>query len=183
MKEGAEQEGDAGAVGDRMCAIFDACTADDTPRGRRDAALVSVLFGAGVPRAVALALPLAAYDPASGVLAWRLPDADGRAGSGDGVRRRRAVEGARRALAAWLRDRGEEPGPLITRIDGDGRPTRARLAPPDVDRVLDARARRAGVRTWSSDAFRRHYDSPWWREASRRGTDGRAEAGPAGREL
>lgn len=154
---------------ERVCALFDASTADDRPLGRRDAALISVLFGAGVPRATALDLPLDAYDPSTGLLRWPRSGAVGV---------RRAVEGAREALRAWLDLRGEAPGPLLCRLDRHGEPVLAPIAPHDVPRILARRAREADVRTGSTDALRRHYDSPWWREVPRSEPDGRAGRAP-----
>lgn len=162
----------------RVCALFDACTAEASPRGRRDAALISVLYGAGVPRSAALALPLDAYDPTSGVLAWSRPAGPGPDTEEHRVARRRAVEGAREALGGWLQVRGGEPGPLLCRLGETGAPTGAPLTSDDVDRILAGRAREVGVRTWSTDAFRRHYDSPWWREAPRSEPDGAAGRAP-----
>lgn len=145
----------------RVCAIFDDAVDDGTARGRRDAALVSVLLGAGLRRATALALSPKAYDPGTGILAWS-------PGSGGETRhRRRAVEGAREALDRWRAVRGETRGPLLCRIDDEGTPTGEPLDPAEVDRILEDRARRAGVRATPVDALRRLYDSPWWREVSR----------------
>ncbi len=168
----------------RVCALFDDAVADDGPRGRRDAALVSVLFGAGVPAATAASLPVSAWDPAAGVLAWRREadePAEGAApqepadDSGDGPAatvRRRAVEGAREALDRWLEVRGTTPGPLLCRLEDGGRPTCEPMEPADVRVVLQARARSAGVRTGSTGALRRLYESPWWEEVPRRSPDG-----------
>lgn len=151
----------------RVCAVFDHAAADPSARGRRDAALVSVLFGAGVPRAVARVLTIDAWDPASATLAWR-PDRKGGGGRREDTIRRRATDGARRALEAWRDVRGTEPGPLLCPLDRAGEPLLRPLAHAEITRILQARVDEAGVRTWSARAFRRRYDSPWWEEASRR---------------
>lgn len=154
----------------RVCALFDDSVAEGSPRGRRDAALVSVLFGAGVPRATAVGLPLQAYDPTTGILSWRRagtgPERNGPDGRRHALVRRRAVEGARAALDGWREVRGEAEGPLLCPVGADGRPTREPLTPEDVGRILAERARRAEVRTGSTDALRRLYVSPWWKEVS-----------------
>lgn len=164
----------------RVCALFDACravaegepgevpslaTLRASPAARaiaaRDAALVSVLFGAGVPRRTALAVPVEAYDPATGRL-----EAEGGTASV-------AVDGAREALDGWLALRGPEPGPLLCRVTPSGEPRPRRLAPDDVDRLFSRWAERAGIEPYDPDAdppvFRRLYRSPWWKPAEPEG--------------
>lgn len=139
----------------RICALFDACRGAGTPRGVRDAAVLSVLYGANVPRERALQLPVGAWDPTTGRL--ETPGADPPA--------RAAVEGAREALAAWLELRGGADGPLFCPLP-DGAPDPGRpMDPGDVDRLLARWAREAGVEDVRPAAFRRLYRSPWWRAA------------------
>lgn len=172
----AEDGPDAARAKRRVCALFDACRAvaegertevpglasdRASPAARavaaRDAALVSVLFGARVPRETALGLPLAAYDPATG----RLEVGE--------ARRPRAVDGARRALDDWLSARGTRPGPLLCRVAPSGEVRPDGLTSRDVDRVLSRWARRAGIEPFDPEVdpetFRRLYRSPWWKPA------------------
>src|SRR5215217_5632529 len=71
-----------------------ACLADDTPGGRRDAAVLAVLFAGGLRRAEAVALDIDDYDAGTGHLTV----------TGKGRRQRRSAlpAGGRRAMEAWL---------------------------------------------------------------------------------
>src|SRR5215218_5231818 len=71
-----------------------ACLADDTPGGRRDAAVLAVLFVGGLRRAEAVGLDVDDYEPATGVLAV--------VGKGRRQRRTALPAGGRRAMEAWL---------------------------------------------------------------------------------
>lgn len=171
----------------RICALFDRCREEGGARGTRDAALISVLFGAGVAREVAVALPVGAYRPATGILTWRRspappprPDAGPPATDPVGrLQRRRAVSGARSVLDDWIGIRGRGPGPLMCRLIGEGVSAAPwPLTPDDVSRILEVRARAAGVRAFSVSAFRHLYDSPWWEEVPPGGPAGQpAEPG------
>jgi integrase len=83
-----------------------ACLADDSPGGRRDAAVLAALFVGGLRRAEAVALDVEHYDAPTGHLTV----------TGKGRRQRRTAlpAGGRRAMAAWLEIRGfDEDGPLF----------------------------------------------------------------------
>ena len=131
-----------------------ACLADQSPGGRRDAAVLAVLFVGGLRRAEAVALDLESYDAMTGHLTV----------TGKGRRQRRTAlpAGGRRAVAAWLELRGLEEGPLFCPIDKAGRVTIRRLSNQAVYALVDRRARKAGVghlsphdgrRTFASDLF------------------------------
>lgn len=151
--ERAGRETPAERANRRICALFDACREADTPTGIRDAALLSVLYGANVSRERALRLPIGTYDPTTGRLAT--PGADPRV--------RVAAEGARGALWDWIELRGNAGGPLFCRLrEGAADPGRPMEA-GDVDRLLDRWSEQAGVDDVRPEAFRRLYRSPWWR--------------------
>lgn len=163
---GKEQESAAERANRRVCALFDACRAAGTPRGRRDAALISVLYGAGLPRRRAVRLARAAYEEGRGRLDPRRTvggtagDAPGRVSCG---RPLQATDGARRALEAWIRERGDRPGPLLCRLSaGSADPARP-LEPGDVEDLLARWSEEAGVAAFDAAAVRELYDSPWWR--------------------
>jgi integrase/recombinase XerD len=131
-----------------------ACLADDTPGGRRDAAVLAALFVGGLRRAEAVGLDVDDYEPATGVLAV--------VGKGRRQRRTALPAGGRRAMEAWLSVRGEAPGALFCPVDKAGRVTVRRLTTQAVYALVDRRARKAdighlsphdGRRTFASDLF------------------------------
>ena len=88
-------------------ALFQAC-ADGTPVGHRDAALVALLFTAGLRRAEAAALAFADFDPVTSTLRV--------IGKGDRERSVPVRGGGRAALLSWVGVRGLLPGPLLCRV-------------------------------------------------------------------
>jgi integrase/recombinase XerD len=134
--------------------LVTACLADDSPGGRRDAAVLAALFAGGLRRAEAVALDVDHYDAPTGRLTV----------TGKGQRQRRTAlpAGGRRALAAWLELRGLDEGPLFCPVDKAGRVTIRRLTTQAIYALVDRRARTAGVghlsphdgrRTFASDLF------------------------------
>lgn len=149
-----------------MCALFDACRNVGSPEAVRDAALLSVLYGAEVPRDAALALPRRAYDEGRGVLRWTPQD-----GEDGAARARRASEGAREALEDWLEVRGDASGPLLCRLEGRHEEPRA-LTGDDVTAALRRAADRAEVEFLDEAELIRLYTSPWWGEVGDEETQG-----------
>lgn len=155
-RQGTETE-DAGAPAAReanrkACALFDACRAAGGPRGARDAALVSVLFGANVPAEAAVGLAVGAWDPDTGVL------------EAESAGALRAREGAREALDVWLDARGPQPGPLFCPVGDDGSIRLRALSPEEAERAMAARAREADIVPYSSSDLVELYVSPWWED-------------------
>jgi site-specific recombinase XerD len=140
-------------------ALFDACAADVGPSGVRDAALLSVLYGAGVRRAECVALDMADFDRETGALTIRR-------GKGRKDRVAYATNGALWAIEDWFAVRGPEPGPLFVPIDKSGRvrsvhPDGAawRITPQAVYDVLRRRAVQAGIADLSPHDLRRTFVS------------------------
>lgn len=182
MTEGpVEREGETPveAARRRVCALFDVSRAAGSPRGTRDAALISVLFGAKVGRRRAVRLRRSAYDEGAGLLDPRrlLPTAGpgrcrdgglGGTGAGEGVgsaATRRATAGARRVLRDWVEIRGEAAGPLFCRLTAGVPAPGRRLAPRSVEEALARRAREASLEAVGARSIRELYESPWWRLA------------------
>lgn len=128
-----------------VLALLNTCGRD--PAGRRDAAIIALLYGCGLRRAELTGLDMADYDPTAGELKIR--------GKGNKQRVVPVVNGAAAALAAWLKVRGDAPGPLFhglgNRSDGGRLTTQAIFA------MLKTRAATAGIKTLSPHDFRRTF--------------------------
>jgi integrase len=120
--------------------------------GARDAALLAVLYGAGLRRAEGVALDLADYDAETGALTVR---------SGKGRKARLAYVdgGAKAALEDWLAVRGAAAGPLFVRIRKGDQLTRHRLSTSGVRHVAVARGAEARVGHFSPHDLRRTFIS------------------------
>ena len=129
-------------------ALFEAC-ADRTPGGARDAAMLGLLYGAMLRRAEAVALDLDDYDAEGAALKVR---------RGKGRKERMAYlpAGGRAAVDAWLRVRGDAPGPLLVPVRKGGLVMIRRLSPSAVLYACRKRQRQApGVSPFSPHDLRR----------------------------
>src|SRR5581483_11685629 len=92
------------------------------PSRALDAAVLALLYGAGLRRAEAVAVDVDDYQPADGALIVR---------SAKGGRQRRVfvTGGAQAAVDAWLTIRGSLPGPLLCPVRKDGAVTIRRMTP------------------------------------------------------
>lgn len=130
-----------------IAAVLDACP--DTVGGRRDAALIAVLYGTGLRRSEAVALELADVDLTAGSLRVR-------AGKGGKHRVVFLPAGARAALEAWLSVRGADPGPLFCPVRRGGHPqVGSGLTDTAVGYLLTRRAAAAGVERFRAHDLRR----------------------------
>lgn len=134
---------------EEMRLLFNACRRDDTPAGRRDAALLAILYGCGLRRSEVVALDVADYDSEAGALRVR---------SGKGNKGRVSYAGAagsRAAIASWLGVRGKGPGPLFCPVNKGGKVTLRRMTDQAVRKILNKRATEAGVASFSPHDLRR----------------------------
>ncbi len=95
-----------------LAALLDACAADPTPAGRRDAALLALLYAGGLRRDELASLTLADYE--RGQARLRV------IGKGNKERFVPLATGAVAALEAWLVVRGTGPGGLWGAINKGG---------------------------------------------------------------
>jgi site-specific recombinase XerD len=133
-------------------ALFAACAADPSPAGARDAALLAVLYGAGLRRAESVNLDVGDYEADGGSLTVRR-------GKGRKARRCYLATGGQAALRGWLAVRCSAPGPLFLPIDKAGCIGWRRLSDQAVLVILRKRARQAVVATFSPHDLRRTFIS------------------------
>lgn len=133
-------------------ALWAICAKDTTPAGRRDAALLGVLYGGGLRRAEVAALDLGDYDAHEGALHVRR-------GKGNKERRVPLEGGAVAYLADWLRARGNWPGPLFTPVTRGGSILRRPLSAAAIYAMLERRADEAGILTLTPHDCRRSFAS------------------------
>jgi integrase len=133
---------------DELRALFAACAADPTPRGRRDAAVLAVLYGCR--RSEPVALDVADYDDVTGRLRIR-----GAKGNKD--RDVYLANGTKRAMDDWLEVRGDEPGPLLNPVDSIGRIRIQRLSDQAMYQICKRLAATAGVQPFSPHDLRRTF--------------------------
>jgi site-specific recombinase XerD len=135
-----------------MRALFGACADDPTPAGRRDAALLAILYGAGLRRSEAAALALADYDPTNGALTVRH-------GKGNKERLVYATNGGKAAIDDWLEIRGQDPGALFGAVNRGHRMSTEPMTDQAVYNILSKRAAEAAVKTFSPHDLRRTFIS------------------------
>jgi integrase len=127
-------------------ALFRACGSDAA--GRRDAAALACLYGCR--RSEPVGLDLADYDPSTGRLRLR-------AAKGNKHRDVYLTNGAKAAMDAWLKVRGDDPGPLLVPVDNCGRLTIRRLHDQTMYELCKRLARRARVAPFSPHDLRRTF--------------------------
>ena len=129
-------------------ALFAGCRGRG-PSGQRDAAILALLYGAGLRRAEAVAVELGDYNRAAGSVRVR---------SGKGAVERMAYidGGARAAVADWLQVRGRWEGPMLAPVRGKVIEARGMSAQSLFERVR-LMAARAGVAPLSPHDLRRSF--------------------------
>lgn len=132
-----------------IAALFASCAAEGGALARRDAALLAVLYAAGVRREEIVRLNLADLDHGEARLTVH--------GKRDKVRTTYLDDDAMFAVLDWLTVRGRQPGPLFAAVLKSGRvatPLR-RLSTSGVYQALDRRRVKAGVARFSPHDMRR----------------------------
>ena len=141
---------------EEQAALFRACAADPNQPGRRDAAALALMLGAGLRRAEALTLACEAVN---------LDEASLRViGKGDKERLIPLGPTVVQPLREWLDVRGDAPGPLLVRcrkMDSFVQPDLHPLAPrgKSLNSILERRCRQAGVERCTPHDLRRTYIS------------------------
>ena len=142
-------------VSGELLALLEACAADKSPSGTRDAALLCVLYSCGVRRAEIVALDLGDYEARTHSLKVR--------GKGNKERLVYLSSGAAEAVGDWLEVRqglgaSSDAGPLFLALRKNGALFKnANLSDQAVYNVLRKRARQAGVKDFSPHDLRRTF--------------------------
>jgi site-specific recombinase XerD len=126
--------------------LFDSCRGG-TAADARDAALMGVLYAAGLRRAEVVALDVSDYDPDTGALVVH--------GKGNKERAAYIDNGAADAMTAWLGVRGERPGPLFCPVLQTGEVIIRPMTDQAVYAILQSRAKKANVKAFSPHDLRR----------------------------
>jgi site-specific recombinase XerD len=134
-----------------ISALLAICETDASPAGARDAALIGLLYGAGLRRAEVVELNHEDYERETGKLLVR--------GKGKKERIAWITGGAAIALDDWLAVRGSDPGPLFWHINKGGKQVNRRLTTQAVFHILRKRADAASVRPFSPHDLRRTFVS------------------------
>ncbi|MFO7943929.1 MAG: tyrosine-type recombinase/integrase [Anaerolineales bacterium] len=130
--------------------LKDVLDQDLTAAGRRDTAIIALMWYQG-PRVAEVAnLDLKDYNQHSGEIIIRH-------GKGDKPRKNQLHNGAKRAMDEWLEVRGDWPGPLFVPIDPDGEVIKRdkHLTRWAITKMLEKRQDQAGIDHLSAHDLRR----------------------------
>jgi len=134
-----------------VTALFDACYEDKTAAGRRDAAILALLLGAGLRRAECAALSLSDYNAESRDITVQ--------GKGDKQRLMPLGDTANHALQDWLQVRGDWSGSLLCPVGKNGAIEQKGIGAPAIYAALIKRGKAARVARFSPHDLRRTYTS------------------------
>jgi integrase/recombinase XerD len=137
---------------EEIASLIQNCIEDGTPIGIRDAAIISILFGAGLRREEITKLNLDDYDSEGAKLVIR------------GKRSKQRIaylgDGALAALMAWFELRGKDAGPLFVPMKRGGTLSHGRrLSPQSIYYLLKIRAKKARVKPFTPHDLRRTFVS------------------------
>jgi len=137
-------------TGGEIRTLFRTCAEDPRPAGVRDAALLAVLYGAGVRRAEVVKLDTTDFVADSGEIRVR---------SGKGNKDRITyVQGLGcTAIDVWMDVRGTDAGPLFVPIHRSGKVRIKRLREQSIFDILKRRAEDAEIPPFSPHDLRRTY--------------------------
>jgi integrase/recombinase XerD len=134
-----------------IAALMQSCSGK-TPIDIRDMALIAILRGGGIRRGEAVNLLRRDFNLSTRVLFIR-------EGKGKKDRTVYLPESACVLVSEWLELRGEAPGPLLYPIRKGGEIQRRRMTEDGVLKIVQRRAKLAGVESFSPHDFRRTFCS------------------------
>lgn len=128
--------------------LFAACARDRSVAGRRDAAILAVLYNCGLRRSELVNVDLGDYNDEDAAIIVR-------SGKGRKARISYTTGISQKALDEWLKGRGLSDGPLFVPVNKSGKVTLRRLTDQAVRKLLLKRAAEAGVSHFSPHDLRR----------------------------
>ena len=131
-------------------ALVEECYHDASPAGIRDAAILALLYAAGLRRSEVVDLDVAHFDTETGGLKII-------ASKGNKARTVYLGNGAKAAVSGWIAIRGDEPGPLLYRIRKGGKIISQRLTDQAIWIILEKRFRQARVKPFTPHDLRRTF--------------------------
>jgi site-specific recombinase XerD len=136
-----------------ILALMASCEKDSSPAGARDAAIIGLMYAAGLRREEVINLDLVHYEPESGCLTIY--------GKRAKERTDYVTNGAADALSDWLSLRGSTAGPLFLAVSKGDKidPQAKRITPQAIYNMLAKRAKAAGVAKFSPHDLRRSFVS------------------------
>ncbi len=132
-----------------IAALLDTCAG--TPIGIRDAAIIALMYSAGLRRDELVSLDLENYDPNTGELRVL--------GKGNKERLLYVDNGALDALNDWLTVRGDGSGALFRPVKKGGKVEDRRMSDQAVYNMLSSHAEQAGIARFSPHDLRRSFIS------------------------
>ena len=133
-----------------LTALMLACTTDNSNASIRNAAMIVVMYGAGLRRSEVVALDLADFNRDTGALTIQ---------AGKGHKDRITYLGTTAPLEDWISIRGFEPGPLFFHINKGDRIETTRLSNSAVTHMIIKVSKLAGVQHFSAHDMRRSFIS------------------------
>jgi integrase/recombinase XerD len=135
-----------------IVALMQACQNDPSPAGARDAAIIGLMYAAGLRRQEVVSLALSSYDSESGKLVLT--------GKRSKQRAVYLLNGAADAMADWLEIRGSAGSALFVAVNKGGEmDTTKPLSDQAIYNLLGKRAAEAGVKDFSPHDLRRTFIS------------------------
>ena len=131
-------------------ALVENCFADSSPAGVRDAAILALLYAAGLRRSEVVALKQSEYDSDTGGMKIL-------ASKGNKARTVYLGNGAKSAVAGWTAVRGDTPGPLLYRVRKGGKIIPERITDQAIWVILEKRMAQAGVKSFTPHDLRRTF--------------------------
>ncbi len=135
-----------------LTALMEVCAQDQSIAGIRDAAMIALMYGAGLRRSEVVALDLEHLELVSGALNIK-------SAKGGKDRTTYLSGGALLVVSDWVMVRGTEPGPLLCPINKGGKIKFSRLNSQGIFDVLVKRGRQAGLKAFSPHDLRRTFVS------------------------